>query len=264
MNEGHNIQEDQHQGTEETALLPVAEKSKRDYKVIALNILWIIWWLIIYVGSIVVVVMYSFVQKRLIPAREGNTEIVGKDYTLKKAYFGLLLHIIGGTIGLFVGPLQFQQFIRKRSITTHKVTGYIYYIGMVLGMIGAIWLLPFAAGGMTNKFGFGMLAAVWLVCNGTAFFYIKFAWNLSKDRRIQLHREWMIRSYAATSGAITLRIWLFTLLMFNIYAMKLQFREAFIEMYQTVSWLGWVPNMIIAELYIRWAYSPEIPIDRKE
>jgi hypothetical protein len=247
---------------EEEQILITDEKPQLYQRFI--DFIWIVWSVVLYIGAIAVIVSY-ILGKRLIPVKENETKhiLVGKDYTIRKAYFGLLLHIIGGTIGLLVGPLQFQQFIRKRTIKTHKVFGYIYYVGMVIGLIGSIWLVPFASGGMTNKFAFGILAMVWLVTNSTAFYYIVLCQRYTREVRIQLHREWMIRSYAATTGAITLRIWIFILLTFNLAVLKLQYEEAFMEMYRTVSWLGFVPNMIVAEVYIRMVYDNRIQNEMK-
>lgn len=233
--------------------------SNKDNKYYRLkNVLWSLWWVVVYVGAIAVIVG-SILTKRWTPVKDTKyfKNIPGENYTIEKGYIGLLIHMVGGTIGLFIGPFQFQQFIRKRSIITHKVLGYVYYYGMAIGLVGSIWLLPYASGGMTNKFAFSIMAVAWLVTNSMAIYYIGFCKRYSREVRIQLHREWMIRSYAATTGAITLRIWLGILLFFNLKVLKLKFTDAFLEMYRTVSWLGIVLNLIIAEVYIRFAYGPQ-------
>ena len=51
----------------------------------------------------------------------------------------------------------------------------------------------------------------------------------------------MTRSYALTFAAVTLRLWLPEL------AAIFPFEAA----YQTVSWLAWVPNLLIVEWRIR-------------
>jgi hypothetical protein len=52
----------------------------------------------------------------------------------------------------------------------------------------------------------------------------------------------MIRSYALTFAAVTLRIWL----PFLIGILGL----TFIEAYKIVAWLSWIPNILVAELII--------------
>jgi hypothetical protein len=53
----------------------------------------------------------------------------------------------------------------------------------------------------------------------------------------------MIRSYALTFAAVTLRIWL--PLFQNGFGME------FISAYVIIAWLCWVPNLLWAEWYVR-------------
>jgi hypothetical protein len=53
----------------------------------------------------------------------------------------------------------------------------------------------------------------------------------------------MIRSYALTFSAITLRTW--KLILSNIFAIDLA------GLYVIDAWLGFVPNLVIAEIIIR-------------
>ena len=61
--------------------------------------------------------------------------------------------------------------------------------------------------------------------------------------RIAEHQRWMVRSYALTFAAVTLRLEMpfFFILGGMDYA----------EVSNYVAWLCWVPNLIIAELYLR-------------
>lgn len=53
----------------------------------------------------------------------------------------------------------------------------------------------------------------------------------------------MLRSYALTSAAITLRLYLGA-----ATAAKLPFADA----YPAIAWLCWVPNLALVELALRW------------
>jgi hypothetical protein len=53
----------------------------------------------------------------------------------------------------------------------------------------------------------------------------------------------MIRSYALTFSAITLRTW--KLILSNIFSIDLA------ELYVIDAWLGFVPNLLLAEIIIR-------------
>jgi len=54
----------------------------------------------------------------------------------------------------------------------------------------------------------------------------------------------MMRNFAMAFGAVTLRIYLGALTASG---------ASFIEAYQTVSWLAWVPNLVIVEWYLALA-----------
>ena len=74
----------------------------------------------------------------------------------------------------------------------------------------------------------------------------------------------MIRSFAATAAAITLRLWLMVLILFGIYVLHNDFPTAFMDAYNTVSWLAVVPNLMVAELYIRLSEpDPQVTADEE-
>ena len=56
------------------------------------------------------------------------------------------------------------------------------------------------------------------------------------------HRRWMMRNYALTFGAVTLRIQL------GLLTGPLGF--AFAQAYPLVAWLAWVPNLIVVEWWL--------------
>lgn len=95
-------------------------------------------------------------------------------------------------------------------------------------------MAPLSYGGPIAHVGFGFLAVLWL---GTTTMALRAI--LARD--IAAHRRWMTRSYALTFAAVTLRLWLPGL------AAIFPFETA----YQTVSWLAWVPNLLIVEWTIR-------------
>ena len=67
-------------------------------------------------------------------------------------------------------------------------------------------------------------------------------WRAIKKGDVQQHRSWMIRSYALTFSAITLRVMQFLLA-----------TQTHIEMdaaYQIVAWPSWVLNLVLAEWVI--------------
>lgn len=90
--------------------------------------------------------------------------------------------------------------------------------------------------GLPTHLGFGILAVLWF---GTALQ----AYRLVLTGNIEAHRQWMIRNYALTLAAVTLRQYLPLML----FVLHWPFPRAYI----TVSWLCWVPNVLVAEWMIR-------------
>jgi uncharacterized membrane protein len=151
------------------------------------------------------------------------------------AHFGtLMLHVVGGSAALVLGPWQFWGGLRRRRLGLHRWLGRLYLVAVLVGGLGGLAIARVAFGGLPARLGFGLLAIVWLGCGAAAYRAIR-------RRDVASHQEWMIRSYALTLAAVTLRIWnpLLALAGFS-----------FPEAYVSVAWLCWVPNLLIAELYI--------------
>jgi hypothetical protein len=83
--------------------------------------------------------------------------------------------------------------------------------------------------------GFGSLAILWLISDIRAYTTIR-------QGNVRQHQNWMTANYALTFAAVTLRIWLPALSAFVLHD--------FISTYRIVSWLCWVPNLIIALIII--------------
>lgn len=91
-------------------------------------------------------------------------------------------------------------------------------------------------GGVISTLGFGFLSVFWLGTAGMALFRIK-------QRQIEQHRKWMIRNYSLTFAAVTWRIWLLVLI-------PIVGIEHYEISYTIISWLCWIPNLLLAEFYL--------------
>jgi hypothetical protein len=160
----------------------------------------------------------------------------GEHYSL------LLAHIIGGSVALLVGPWQFSRRLRIRKLPLHRWLGRIYLLAVALGSLAGFGSALFSAGGVVTHFGFGILAALW-------FFTGWMAYRYARAGRIEEHREWMIRNFSLSLAAVTLRHYL-PLMLFVMH-------WPFLRAYVPISWLCWVPNLILAEWMIRrrWAVA---------
>jgi uncharacterized membrane protein len=144
-------------------------------------------------------------------------------------------HITFGGIALLTGWPQFSEKLRRSYLRVHRLVGKIYIAAVALSSVSGLFIAFFATGGIGNVLGFGILAMLWFITVFSAYTSI-----LKRD--ITQHQNWMIRNYALTLAAVTLRIWLPLLSGFVFHD--------FIPAYRIVSWLCWVPNLIIAEIII--------------
>jgi len=150
--------------------------------------------------------------------------------------FPLRLHIAGGIGALLLGPSQFVKRIRTRNLNLHRWLGRFYLLSVALGATAGFAMAAVSLEGLPTHFGFGVLAVLWF---GTGMQ----AYRMALAGRIANHREWMIRNFALTLAAVTLRIYL--PLMLGV--LHWSFRDSYIA----VSWLCWVPNLLLAESLTR-------------
>jgi uncharacterized membrane protein len=143
-------------------------------------------------------------------------------------------HLIASGIALAVGALQHNSHLRGRHLNLHRWLGRTYVIAVTMGGVAAFVLATESQAGLSTHVGFGLLAVLWVFATGMAYRYIR-AGNQA------LHRRWMIRSYALTFAAVTLRVYLPLSMIAGL---------PFDAAYQTISWLAWVPNLIFAEWVI--------------
>ena len=148
--------------------------------------------------------------------------------------FWFRLHVIGGATALALGPFQFVPGLRALRPGLHRCSGRLYVAGIAVGGIGGLYMAPLSYGGNITHIGFGILALVWLATTSMAL-------RAALIGHFDAHRRWIVRSYALTFAAVTLRLWLIG------FATTLPLETA----YQIVSWLAWVPNLAFAEIYLR-------------
>jgi uncharacterized membrane protein len=152
----------------------------------------------------------------------------------------LSLHAFGGAIALLAGPLQFVPRFRESSWNRHRLLGWIYSSAVLLGWCASLWIAPHSETGWIASSGFLALGAAWIVATGLA---VRFILRGDAIR----HRRWMIRSYALTAAAITLRIYL---------PLIFAFHWPFAIAYPAIAWLCWIPNALAAEVYLRFVPTP--------
>jgi uncharacterized membrane protein len=160
----------------------------------------------------------------------------------------LYLHVVGSAIALAVGPLLFSTRLQAKSMRLHRRLGKLYVLSIGVGGGAGIYLAFESLGGLMSQAGFLALDILWLTST-------YFGYKRIRQKRIEQHREWMLRSYALTFAGVTLRFWVALLGMLTIPLENFsQFElllEDFNRMYRFDAWLCWVPNLIVVEWYIR-------------
>jgi len=153
---------------------------------------------------------------------------------IDRAALALFLHITASVAALLIGPLQLLPRIRARHIAIHRWMGRVYVTMVALGGIAGLVMAPFAYGGIVSASGFGALALAWL---GTTALGLKSI----REGAVAEHRRCMLRSYALTMAGVMLRIYL---------PIAMVAGAIFEPAYHLIAWLCWVPNLLLAELWL--------------
>ena len=147
----------------------------------------------------------------------------------------IIVHAASAATALLLGPVQFLPALRRRWLSVHRWTGRTYVVGCLAGGASALVLAAGTSSGMIAGAGFGALGVVWMYVTSQG-------WRAARARRWPEHRRWMVRSFAMTFAAVTLRIYM-------PLAGKLGFD--LMRAYPAIAWLCWVPNAVLAESYLR-------------
>jgi uncharacterized membrane protein len=148
----------------------------------------------------------------------------------------LIVHAVSASLALLLGPWQFLPGFRQRHLQLHRLIGRTYALSLLTAAVSAIWIAPHAAAGHISAAGFLSLAVGWLFTTSMGIAAIR-------RHDVATHRRWMIRSYALTAAAITLRLYLPGIPLFH---------WSFQIAYPAISWLCWIPNLLAAEAWIHW------------
>jgi len=146
----------------------------------------------------------------------------------------LVIHVGGAVTALVVGSMQFLPRLRRKASPPHRWTGRVYVVACLVGGVAGLVLAPGSFAGPIASAGFGGLALLWI---GVTIM----GWRAATQGRFADHRRWMIRSWALTLAAVTLRLYLPLVMILDL---------PFLPWYRAISFLAWVPNLIAAELWL--------------
>ena len=107
----------------------------------------------------------------------------------------LIPHAICGTFALVSGPFQFSSRLRQRNLRAHRMLGRLYVLavyGAALMAFTIEWHRPLFVGTVTQ-------GGAWILAT-------TLAWITAKNGHVNVHRQWVARSYAVTFTFVLLRV----------------------------------------------------------
>jgi hypothetical protein len=174
---------------------------------------------------------------------------------LKQQYYPYLIwricfyiHVFSAFLLLACGLTQFSSNFLDAYPQWHRRIGKFYawelfLINVPTGMVLSVT----AIGPWLAKVGFVVLDCLW-------FWYTYKAIVAIKQKNVMLHKHFMMRSYALTFSAITLRI-------INVITMNYLHWDPII-VYTTVAWMGWLPNLLFVEMLIRREINRRLSLNK--
>lgn len=203
-------------------------------KKIKSNTFWITLFVTVFLFIAYVVIQYFFVSPKESGVVQGK--LATPDFPYKPWVGVLYVHIVAGCTAFIIGPFQFFKKPVGKMAAHHRKLGYIYVLSILIAGLAGMYLCWFATAGIISGLGFFMLDLFWLLTTGIALRKVL-------QKKFISHQRWMIRSYAVTFAFVTFRLYLlpFTLLF------DLSIQSAI----QIASWLCWVTNLLLIELYLR-------------
>lgn len=146
------------------------------------------------------------------------------------------VHVFTAILALPAGFTQFSNHIRTKYPAFHRLNGKIYVcIILIFGAPSGFIIGIYANGGLSSQIAFCLLALLW-------FFFTWSAYGNARKKKFSAHQKFMYRSFALTLSAITLRTWKYVLIEL--------LHPRPMDVYRIVAWLGWVLNLVIAEIII--------------
>jgi hypothetical protein len=148
----------------------------------------------------------------------------------------LFVHVITGTIALLIGPTQLWLGLNRWTAFVHRILGITYVAGVSVSAVAAFYLAAHTDFGMVFGLGFGTMASAWLITTTLATIAICL-------RRVEQHREWMIRSYVITFAFVTFRALQAGLEIAKVGTM--------VERMGGAVWLAWAAPLMITEVILQ-------------
>ncbi|MCM3269702.1 DUF2306 domain-containing protein [Paenibacillus elgii] len=144
-------------------------------------------------GVTILFILYALVNNYIVDP--GAESFVSHKTGLKRAlnlpvWLNVMhVHVAFACIAMAAGLLNFSNRILEKKRKFHRINGYVYLVSVLLVVLTSGYMAPYATGGKISSMAFNALNVIWLFITIMALIQIKM-------KRINRHRNWMIRSYA--------------------------------------------------------------------
>jgi hypothetical protein len=194
--------------------------------------------LILYASYLLILLSLPYIH--LIPGVEflATKQLI---YHIKVWRMSFYIHVFSSAAIILSGLFQFNRFVIHRKVRLHRILGYTYVVTVLLiSGPAALVMSLYANGGWRSQTSFVILSVLWI-------FTTAFALRCVFRKQYERHGNWLLRSYALTLSAVTLRFYAY---LFDVWRIDIPPRETYI----LLAWASWVPNLIFAEVLIRLGY----------
>jgi hypothetical protein len=208
-----------------------------------IRILWLITLLLVAIGFAAVIrrTLTLFV---LSPAPPNFPEETG----FARHLLLTMAHIIPGLIFITLGPLQFVRALRIRRPGLHRWMGRLVLIsGVIIGCTALVMSSQMAIGGANETAATIFFAILFLFALVKAFLSIR-------QRKVALHREWMIRMFAIGLAVATVRP-----IVGMFFATRSITHLTPHDFFGMAFWIGFTIHLIAAEIWINYTRPGSAP-----
>lgn len=167
-----------------------------------------------------------------------------KQYLLQNHLWhaAFLVHVFTSFVLLFTGLFQLIPQWHQRFPKGHRMAGVVYLITLlVFSAPSGLILGWYANGGLAAKASFLLMGTLW-------WWYTAKAYLAIRKLEFAAHGEYLLRSFALSASAITLRLYALILGYFHTNSTPL-------DLYTLIAWMSWVPNLLVAESLIRKGFA---------
>jgi len=146
----------------------------------------------------------------------------------------LFVHGLGGATALVLGALQFSTRLRDRYPAVHRLLGRFYIGGVLVAAPMAVYL-AFTHGPRTFFVGNTVQASLWVVTTLMALLAVR-------NRNFEVHRQWVMRSYAVTLIFVVSRV---------LFAVPVLARVNDVDA-ERVLWILNICALLVPQLIVNW------------